>query len=198
MGTGTSKTRSQSPFFEGQQRERSRDSRGLPGVVRALLPRSPSAKIGAMRAALMRGEERMTMSPGTSTERLKGSVNRRRLLSIAERLIEVPSPTGRAGGSGRRDGGDPQRGRVRRRAARGRTPEAPAVVARLDSGRNPGGRSSSTGTSTRSICRSCRRGSRRSIYRQRRLGHEGGHGRRRSRPCSPSARPARCPPARSC
>ena len=77
------------------------------------------------------------MSPETTAESLKGHVDRRRLLTIAERLLAVPSPTGRAGAAAdalacilteegfavdRPDAGHP---------------EAPAVVARLE-GPRPG------------------------------------------------------------
>ena len=76
------------------------------------------------------------MSP-TTAEHLKGYVDRRRLLAIAERLIAVPSPTGRAG---------PlpivlstiltEEGFAVDRPAAGH-PDAPAVVARLE-GPRPG------------------------------------------------------------
>jgi acetylornithine deacetylase/succinyl-diaminopimelate desuccinylase-like protein len=68
-------------------------------------------------------------------DRLKGHVNRQRLVETALRLIEVPSPTGEAGAVSDRlaeiltaDGFDVER-------PSGGHPRAPAVVIRLESGR---------------------------------------------------------------
>ena len=72
-----------------------------------------------------------------TAERLKGHVDRRRLLAIAERLIAAPSPTGRAGAAA-----DAlaslltEEGFAVDRPEAGH-PEAPAVVARLE-GARPG------------------------------------------------------------
>jgi succinyl-diaminopimelate desuccinylase len=71
----------------------------------------------------------------STVERLKGSVDRRRLVAIADRLIAVPSPTGRAGPAA-----DAlatileEEGFAVDRPAAGH-PDAPAVVARLESHR---------------------------------------------------------------
>ena len=77
------------------------------------------------------------MSPATTAELLKGHVNRRRLLTIAERLIAVPSPTGRAGAAADALAAIlTEEGFAVDRPDGGHT-EAPAVVARLE-GLGPG------------------------------------------------------------
>ena len=70
-------------------------------------------------------------------ERLKSRVNRHRLLDTAQRLIEVPSPTGEAGRSviaWRRSSRPMDSWSSGRRRD---IPESPAVVVRLESG-SPG------------------------------------------------------------
>ncbi len=76
----------------------------------------------------------MNVDPAT-IERLKPHVNRQRLVETAQRLIEVPSPTGEAGAVSDRlaeilaaDGFEVER-------PAGGYPESPAVVIRLESGR---------------------------------------------------------------
>src|SRR4051812_45011277 len=71
-----------------------------------------------------------------TTERLNGYVNRRRLLAIAERLIAVPSPTGRAGAAAEVLAAVlTEEGFAVDRPAAGH-PDGPAVVARLEGPRD--------------------------------------------------------------
>jgi acetylornithine deacetylase/succinyl-diaminopimelate desuccinylase-like protein len=68
----------------------------------------------------------------TTAEHLKGCVDRRRLIAIAQRLIAAPSPTGRAGAAAEALAAIlAEEGFAVERPAAGH-PEAPAVVARLD------------------------------------------------------------------
>ena len=76
-------------------------------------------------------------SLAATAERLKRHVDRRRLLAIAERLIAVPSPTGRAGAAADALAAIlTEEGFAVDRPAAGH-PDAPAVVARLE-GPRPG------------------------------------------------------------
>jgi acetylornithine deacetylase/succinyl-diaminopimelate desuccinylase-like protein len=77
------------------------------------------------------------VSPATTADHLKRYVDRRRLLAIAERLIAVPSPTGRAGAAADALAAIlAEEGFAVDRPDAGH-PEAPAVVARLE-GPRPG------------------------------------------------------------
>src|SRR5689334_9061118 len=70
-------------------------------------------------------------SIGATSERLKGHVDRRRLLAIAGRLIAVPSPTGRAGAASEALAAVlTEEGFAVDRPPAGH-PDTPAVVARL-------------------------------------------------------------------